>query len=778
MFCPKCGNRNPENVLFCSRCGCSTELSSQPDYAPSTQSPWEPPADDFFPDLSDPAWAAPVQDPPGTPAAVPLTSSMPGPAPEDALNATLTTDPSSAPVLPSLTFPDTQAVPSVQEPVEVPPSTESSPPAVPRKALLLSILLPLTLLIGLLLGVFAADYLSDRSINLFGALDQTKSNEDPAPSATTAPTEAASAPTADDPIPTDTQTDPAETLPAETLPSVVEPVMISLPVQGQIVTGYTVDRLIYNPTTQDHRIHDGLDIAAEAGTPVRAVADGTVSRVYQDDTMGNTVVIEHPDGYTATYSSLAEDIPVRSGDAVRKGQTVGFVGLSALVETAVGAHVHFSIRLDGQSVDPKDFLSTCELSQNEAALLQVIEGDNGNFSVRSSSSDIYFNYLSSLAEYAKNLKWSGYSEDIPEIDWWEYVDFDQDGQPEVYVVLDSPIYPYLVLHWTGFQVCGFAFDAREMCDLKTNGWFSASSGASYVSFHRLSFLGVKCEAHTVASFDYGTRLFEIDGKAVSQAEADQFLSQWSELPKVTRPDAASGETDPKARCEDCGVWYPKSQLTDGLCSGCQSAESQALCPCCGDALGSGELDNDYGMCDSCLRDGGKCSVCGKLTGYLDSGVCSSCQKPINTAACAYCGTETDIDLLYNGLCEECYYWRGVGWCAECGKLSDSLFEGVCEECEPWGGRGEPEECCAHCGQPSYDLMNGLCNDCYWYVGWCSICGQLSYDLFDGVCSDCAPREDSGDSSEEYTSQCTVCGEWSDTVFEGVCDSCGGYDGRG
>ena len=128
------------------------------------------------------------------------------------------------------------------------------------------------------------------------------------------------------------------------------------PVQGQTVTGHAVDALSYNQTTRDWRTHDGIDIAAAAGTAVSAAADGTVYTVYEDDTMGMTVVIRHGDNYTTCYSSLATQVDVKPGDAVTAGQTIGQVGNTALLENAIGDHVHFSVSCNGESVDPVRFL--------------------------------------------------------------------------------------------------------------------------------------------------------------------------------------------------------------------------------------------------------------------------------------------------------------------------------------------------------------------------------------------------------------------------------------
>ncbi len=131
---------------------------------------------------------------------------------------------------------------------------------------------------------------------------------------------------------------------------------ITKPVSGDTVVEYAMDVLCYNPTTRDWRVHNGIDIAAEAGTQVCAAADGTVYTIYEDDTMGTTVVIRHYSGYTTKYASLDPEVSVSAGDTVTAGQVIGTVGCTALLETAIGDHVHFSVSCDGEYLDPHEFL--------------------------------------------------------------------------------------------------------------------------------------------------------------------------------------------------------------------------------------------------------------------------------------------------------------------------------------------------------------------------------------------------------------------------------------
>ena len=129
------------------------------------------------------------------------------------------------------------------------------------------------------------------------------------------------------------------------------------PLSGEEVFGYSMETLSYNQTTRDWRTHDGIDIAAEAGAEVVAAADGEVYTTYEDESLGYTVVIRHEDGYTTRYSSLSEDLQVKPGDWVNMGQVIGTVASTALVETVLGPHLHFSVSHRDIPMDPAEFLA-------------------------------------------------------------------------------------------------------------------------------------------------------------------------------------------------------------------------------------------------------------------------------------------------------------------------------------------------------------------------------------------------------------------------------------
>ncbi|MGB9561283.1 MAG: M23 family metallopeptidase [bacterium] len=94
--------------------------------------------------------------------------------------------------------------------------------------------------------------------------------------------------------------------------------------------------------------HTGIDIAIPSGSFVRATGSGKVIRVYFDQIMGNTVEIDHKNGYVTRYCHLQKPL-VNVGSEVKRGQIIGLSGKTGRV---IGAHLHYEILLNGVPVDP------------------------------------------------------------------------------------------------------------------------------------------------------------------------------------------------------------------------------------------------------------------------------------------------------------------------------------------------------------------------------------------------------------------------------------------
>jgi murein DD-endopeptidase MepM/ murein hydrolase activator NlpD len=107
-----------------------------------------------------------------------------------------------------------------------------------------------------------------------------------------------------------------------------------------------------HPVHGDVRFHHGVDIAAPTGTPIRALAQGTVSFAGWRNGYGNLVIIEHVDGVSTRYAHQ-ERIDVRAGQVIAAGDVLGTVGATG---TATGPHLHFEVRRHGASIDPAPWL--------------------------------------------------------------------------------------------------------------------------------------------------------------------------------------------------------------------------------------------------------------------------------------------------------------------------------------------------------------------------------------------------------------------------------------
>ena len=152
------------------------------------------------------------------------------------------------------------------------------------------------------------------------------------------------------------QTEPVSQPAAEPAEETLNTGVYLWPVVGELEADYSMDALAYNVTMADWRTHDGIDIAAAAGTVVKAAAGGVVESVYTDDLYGTTVVINHGDGLKSCYANRQEVPAVAEGNRVSAGDTIGAVGRTALCETAEPYHLHLSMSLNGESVNPRDYL--------------------------------------------------------------------------------------------------------------------------------------------------------------------------------------------------------------------------------------------------------------------------------------------------------------------------------------------------------------------------------------------------------------------------------------
>jgi murein DD-endopeptidase MepM/ murein hydrolase activator NlpD len=128
---------------------------------------------------------------------------------------------------------------------------------------------------------------------------------------------------------------------------------ISAPVHGTVTSPFG---------PRGGRNHDGIDIAAPTGTPVRAAACGTLSTAGQQSGYGNIVCITHTSQFSTCYAHLSR-FGVSNGAQVQQGQVIGYVGCTG---NCTGPHLHFETRVNGQAQNPSPYLSGTSIPGKQA----------------------------------------------------------------------------------------------------------------------------------------------------------------------------------------------------------------------------------------------------------------------------------------------------------------------------------------------------------------------------------------------------------------------------
>ncbi|MBC7698317.1 MAG: M23 family metallopeptidase [Bacteroidia bacterium] len=107
-----------------------------------------------------------------------------------------------------------------------------------------------------------------------------------------------------------------------------------------------------DPFNGHKAFHEGLDFPADVGTPIYAAAGGIVTVAEQTPDYGKLIKIDHGSGLETRYAH-ASRLLVKVGDRVEKGQEIAEVGSTG---RSTGPHLHYEIRLDGNALDPRQYL--------------------------------------------------------------------------------------------------------------------------------------------------------------------------------------------------------------------------------------------------------------------------------------------------------------------------------------------------------------------------------------------------------------------------------------
>ena len=136
---------------------------------------------------------------------------------------------------------------------------------------------------------------------------------------------------------------------------------MSWPVFGNIVSKFDMTTSVYDKTLDQYKVSDSLCISAPVGTEVKATAEGIVENIFVDDELGQTIAINHGNGWVSTYSQLEENVSVAVGDVVDEGQIIGKVSEPSKYGVALGPHLDFKVLKDDTPKDPTEVLT----QQNE-----------------------------------------------------------------------------------------------------------------------------------------------------------------------------------------------------------------------------------------------------------------------------------------------------------------------------------------------------------------------------------------------------------------------------
>lgn len=150
----------------------------------------------------------------------------------------------------------------------------------------------------------------------------------------------------------------ANIIPDDNIVSVdTKPISFELPMKNaSLLKGFSDTEIQYNKTLNQWEAHKSCDLVA-SDLSVFAVESGTITAVENNFAFGTIVTITHRDGFVSTYASLADNVPVKKGDTVTKGQKIGEASDTAENESSEGKHLHFEMFKNGNKVDPSNYIS-------------------------------------------------------------------------------------------------------------------------------------------------------------------------------------------------------------------------------------------------------------------------------------------------------------------------------------------------------------------------------------------------------------------------------------
>lgn len=138
-------------------------------------------------------------------------------------------------------------------------------------------------------------------------------------------------------------------------------VTYALPLKNPSISmGYYDKELVYNNSLKQWETHKSLDLVSDDSSDVMSIADGVVESVYSNYLEGSVIVISHGGGLKSSYASLDDNITLKVGDSVSKGQVIATMSDSAYSELNDGVHLHFTMYENDEKIDPMAYLSLAD----------------------------------------------------------------------------------------------------------------------------------------------------------------------------------------------------------------------------------------------------------------------------------------------------------------------------------------------------------------------------------------------------------------------------------
>ncbi len=127
------------------------------------------------------------------------------------------------------------------------------------------------------------------------------------------------------------------------------------PVANEVLMHFNMDNTVYFATLDQYKYNPAVIYKAEVGNQVVSCADGAVVNMYQNEELGQVVVLDLGNGYQATYGQL-KDVNVAIGSTVTAGQPIANVADPTIYYSVEGANVYFSLTKDGVAVNPEELM--------------------------------------------------------------------------------------------------------------------------------------------------------------------------------------------------------------------------------------------------------------------------------------------------------------------------------------------------------------------------------------------------------------------------------------